>query len=90
MNLAEEIAQWQKTGNQAHATDILYKLAKVLDSSKRSSIERIQDVTVGSGSGAEIKSGLLWSVIDVLEAKNSFLHQRVKELDRQAKTVTSS
>lgn len=83
MNLAEEIAQWQQTGNPAHATDILYRLAKVLDSSKRCSIERINDADVGHGSGGEIKSGLLWAVIDSHEAKNRALNEQVAELQRQ-------
>ena len=88
MNLAEEIAKWQKTGNQAHATDILYHLAKVLADSKYKNIERINDVTVGHGSGAPIKSGLLWTVIDSHEAKNRLLHQQIEELSKQLETVT--
>ncbi|WP_067097839.1 hypothetical protein [Marinomonas atlantica] len=83
MNLAEEIAQWQQTGNPAHATDILYRLAKVLDSSKRSSIERIQDVTVGHGSGADIESGILWVVV----YSHSALYEQVAELQRQLEAI---
>ena len=88
MNVAEEIAKWQQTGNPSHATDILHQLSKVLVDSKYQNIERDHDVTVGKGSGGEIKSGLLWAVIDSHEAKNRLLHQQIDELLKQLEGVS--
>lgn len=83
MNVAEEIAKWQQTGNHAHATDILYHLAKVFSTPSYESIKRIHDADVGHGSGAPLKSGLLWAVIDSHEAKNRALHEQVDALQKQ-------
>lgn len=86
MNLAEEIAKWQQTGNHAHATDILYHLAKVFSTPSYESIKRIHDADVGHGSGAPLKSGLLWAVIDSHEAKNRALHEENEQLKAELKT----
>lgn len=88
MNVAEEIEKWQQTGNHAHATDILYQLSKVLADSKYQNIERDHDMTVGRNRGGEIKSGLLWAVIDSHEAKNRLLHQQIDGLLKQLEGVS--
>ncbi|RDL44324.1 hypothetical protein DN730_07925 [Marinomonas piezotolerans] len=85
MNLAEEIARWKQTGNHAHATEILHQLSKVLASTNYPTIERKHDVTVGHGSGSEIKSGLLWAVIDSHEARNRVLREKFDLLQERLK-----
>lgn len=80
MSLERDLQLWQQTGNSAHARNIANYLANVLDQSKYQRIEKLNDVTVGHGSGAPIKSGLLWAVIDNHEAKNQVLHTEITRL----------
>lgn len=76
MSLERDLQLWQQTGNSTHARNIANHLVTVLDQGKYENIDKLNDVTVGHGSGAEIKSGLLWAVIDSHEAKNQALRRQ--------------
>jgi len=76
MSLERDLQLWQQTGNSTHARNIANHLVTVLDQSKYESIDKLKDITVGHGSGAEIKSGLLWAVIESHEAKNQALRRQ--------------
>lgn len=91
MSLERDLQLWQQTGNSTHARNIANHLVTVLDQGKYEGIDKLNDVTVGYGSGAEIKSGLLWAVIETHEAKNKVLHEEVNrlkaELERHQKAL---
>ncbi len=90
MSLERDLQLWQQTGNSTHARNIANQLVKVMDASEYKSIKKLEDVTVGHGSGADIKSGLLWAVIDLVEAKNRLLHDENIQLKAQLKTQTEA
>lgn len=71
--MQSELEQFKKTGNSTHARWIANELIKAQADSKFANIEKQLDVTVGHASGGDIKSGLLWAVIDHVEAKNHLL-----------------
>lgn len=76
--IQSELALFAETGNSTHARWVANELIKVLGDSKLNTIDQLQDVTVGHGSGAEVKSGLLWAVVALNEAKNSVLMGELK------------
>lgn len=90
MTLERDLTLWQQTGNSTHARNIANHLVTVLDQSKYQSIEKIKDVTVGHGSGAPIKSGLLWAVIDNTKAKNEALHEENEQLKAEVERQKAS
>ncbi|WP_111639940.1 hypothetical protein [Marinomonas shanghaiensis] len=79
LNIQKELKQFKKTGNSTHARWIANELLKAQADSKFASIEKQLDVTVGHASGGDIKSGLLWAVLDLVEAKNRKLIDQLEK-----------
>jgi hypothetical protein len=73
LTIQSELALFKKTGNSTHARWIAYELAKILDESNLININQLHEVTVGRASNGDVKSGLLWSVVAMSEAKNRVL-----------------
>jgi hypothetical protein len=78
--IQSELELFKKTGNSTHARWIANELAKVLSESNLNNIEQLHEVTVGHGSGAAVKSGLLWAVVALNEAKCRLM---IKELEKE-------
>ncbi|MGB3385391.1 MAG: hypothetical protein WBA64_12050 [Marinomonas sp.] len=81
LTIQSELALFKKTGNSTHARCIAYELAKILDESNLNNISQLHEVTVGHASNGDVKSGLLWSVVALHEAKNRVLIDRLKEAE---------
>lgn len=75
-----ELELFKKTGNSTHARWIANELLKAIDGSGFKNIEKQLDVTVGHASGGDIKSGLLWAVVDLVEAKKALLTDNYIEI----------
>jgi hypothetical protein len=78
--IQSELELFKKTGNSTHARWIANELIKVIGDSKLNTIDQLHDVTVGHGSGGEVKSGLLWAVVALNESKCRVM---VKELEKE-------
>lgn len=78
--IQSELEQFKKTGNSTHARWVANELLKAQADSKFTNIEKQLDVTVGRTSGGDIKSGLLWAVLDLVEAKNRMLIKNYIEI----------
>ena len=83
MSLERDLQLWQQTGNSTHARNIANHLVNVLDQSKYQRIEKLNDVTVGHGSGAPIKSGCTGEAKGALEAMIANHEAECKEIHRQ-------
>lgn len=75
-----ELELFKKTGNSTHARWVANELLKAQAESKFADIEKQLDVTVGHASGGDIKSGLLWAALDLVEAKNRLLIKNYIEI----------
>lgn len=80
LTMQSELEQFKKTGNSTHARWVANELLKAQADSKFENIEKQLDVTVGRTSGGDIKSGLLWAVLDLVEAKNRMLIKNYIEI----------
>lgn len=78
--MQSELELFKKTGNSAHARWVANELLKAQADSKFANIDRQLEITVGRASGGDIKSGLLWAVIDLVEAKNHLLIKNYIEI----------
>lgn len=78
--MQSQLELFKKTGNSAYARWVANELINAQADSKFASIEKQLDVTVGHASGGDIKSGLLWAVIDFVEAKNHLLIKNYIEI----------
>tara|TARA_R110001606_G_scaffold71219_1_gene162948 strand:+ start:28508 stop:28894 length:387 start_codon:yes stop_codon:yes gene_type:complete len=74
-----ELEQFRKTGNSAHARWVANELIKAQADSKFANIEKQLDVTVGHASGGDIKSGLLWAVLDLATAGERKLRDELEK-----------
>jgi hypothetical protein len=87
-----ELELFKKTGNSAHARWIANELINVQADSKFANIEKQLEVTVGHASGGDIKSGLLWAVLDLATAGERKLRDELEKeraLNRGFKTRLS-
>lgn len=66
--IQSELALFEKTGNSAHARWVAVELSKIIGESGLKSADQLHDVTVGRASGGDIKSGLLWGVVEIARA----------------------
>jgi hypothetical protein len=78
--IQSELEFFKKTGNSANARWVANELLKAQTDSKFANINKQLDVTVGHASGGDIKSGLLWAVVDLVEAKYKVLLNQHNEL----------
>lgn len=83
--IQSELELFKKTGNSTHARWVANELIKAQADSKFANIEKQLDVTVGHASGGDIKSGLLWAVLDLATAGERKLRD---ELEKRKKSAT--
>lgn len=77
--MQSELELFKKTGNSAYARWIANELLKTQADSKFANIEKQLEVTVGHASGGDIKSGLLWAVLDLATAGERKLRDELEK-----------
>lgn len=77
--IQSELELFKKTGNSAHARWVANELINAQADSKFANIEKQLDVTVGNASGGDIKSGLLWAVLDLATAGERKLRDELEK-----------
>jgi hypothetical protein len=82
LTIQSELELFKKTDNSTHARWVANELIKVIGDSKLNTIDQLHDVTVGHGSGGEVKSGLLWAVVALNEAKCKALIDQNNKLEK--------
>jgi len=91
LTIQSELTLFKQTGNSTHARWIASELSKVLDESNLNNIKQLHEVTVGHASNGDVKSGLLWSVVVLHEAKNRLLSRELEVIkSKLTKTEASS
>ena len=75
-----ELKLFKHTCDSTHARWIASELNKVLDGNNLKNIDQLHEVTVGRTSNGDVKSGLLWAVVNLLEAKNKMLLSKLDEI----------
>ncbi|QUX96581.1 hypothetical protein C0J08_14755 [Marinomonas sp. CT5] len=77
--IQSELELFKKTGNSTHARWVANELINAQADSKFASIEKQLDVTVGHASGGDIKSSLLWAVLDLATAGERKLRDELEK-----------
>lgn len=77
--IQSELELFKKTGNSTHARWVANELLKAQADSKFANIEKQLEVTVGHASGGDIKSGLLWAVLDLATAGERKLRDELEK-----------